>query len=276
MTLRLGSFPTDVVNVVLTGLTTVTTAVVAVTDTVLGALQKLQAQISYLNGSVASIGTISVTNTNVTLTAAQASAPVLYVSGALTGNVRVLWPLGYIGRKTIYNGCTNSIPNGSWYLQTGTPSGTGPNVYSGQSHGIWLDGNYVYEDANDLVNINVVNLATMPTTVVSDSSNSAATTAYVNAKLNGGTSIGVAGGVTVALTATQAAPQIITFTGALTASIAVTFPAGAVMQWLVANRTTGAFTLTCKTPSGTGVTVTQGNTTTRAIYSDGTNIWGTV
>ena len=273
MTVHLGSFYGDVRATVLTGLTTVTTAVVAVTDTVMGAVQKLQAQVSYLNGSVASIATVSVTNANVTLTAAQASAPVIMVSGAMTASARIVWPLGYMGRRTVYNTCTNSVPTGSFYLQTGTPSGTGPNVYSGQSHGIWLDGTYVYEDTNDLVNLSVNNLATMPTTVVSDSSNSAATTSYVNAKLNGGASISVAGGVTVTLTAAQSASQIIVFTGALTASIAVVFPT-TVARWLVANYTTGAFTLMCKTAAGTGVAVTQGTATTRGIWCDGTNIWG--
>lgn len=73
----------------------------------------------------------------------------------------------------------------------------------------------------------------------------------------------------VTLTASQAAKDIVTLAGTLTGNIQIIFPPWED-EWLIANNTTGAFTVTCKTASGTGVIVPQGVTT--IIYSDGTNI----
>ncbi|MGH8570784.1 MAG: DUF2793 domain-containing protein, partial [Gammaproteobacteria bacterium] len=79
----------------------------------------------------------------------------------------------------------------------------------------------------------------------------------------------VAGGSDVTLTAVEARNQILEFTGTLTASINVVMPASP-WEGIVYNATTGAFTLTVKTASGTGVAVTQGR---RAVlYADGTNV----
>ncbi|MGI8426331.1 MAG: DUF2793 domain-containing protein [Actinomycetota bacterium] len=79
----------------------------------------------------------------------------------------------------------------------------------------------------------------------------------------------VAGGSDVTLSAEEARNQILELTGALTANIDVIVPA-APWKWIVYNNTTGAFTLTVKTASGTGVAVTQGK---RALlYADGTNV----
>jgi hypothetical protein len=73
----------------------------------------------------------------------------------------------------------------------------------------------------------------------------------------------------VTLTAPQAAKEIITLSGTLTGNVQIIFPPWED-QWLIANNTSGAFTITCKTASGTGVSVPQGVTT--VIYGDGTNI----
>lgn len=75
--------------------------------------------------------------------------------------------------------------------------------------------------------------------------------------------------VNVTLTAPQAAKDIITLAGTLTGNVQIIFPPWKE-RWLVANNTTGAFTVTCKTASGTGVIMPQGVTT--EIYGDGTNI----
>lgn len=77
-------------------------------------------------------------------------------------------------------------------------------------------------------------------------------------------------GVDVTLSSTQAARAHITLSGALTAPLNVIFP-GWVKEWIVLNKTTGAFSLTCKTAAGTGVAVPQNSSPTR-IYGDGTNI----
>lgn len=80
----------------------------------------------------------------------------------------------------------------------------------------------------------------------------------------------VAGGANVALTATEARNGIIVLTGALTGNINVTVPDGLKKSWVVRNSTSGSFTITFKTASGTGVTVTQ--SASALVYSDGTNV----
>ena len=79
----------------------------------------------------------------------------------------------------------------------------------------------------------------------------------------------VAGGATVTLTTTEAGYKLLKFTGAITANINIIVPSVTTI-WYVDNSTTGAFTLTVKTLSGTGVII---NTTARVIlYGDGTNV----
>lgn len=73
----------------------------------------------------------------------------------------------------------------------------------------------------------------------------------------------------VTLTALQAVRPIIVITGTLTANINLVFPTYQ-RQWLVVNSATGAFSVTCKTASGSGVAVATG--TTALVYGDGTNI----
>ena len=75
----------------------------------------------------------------------------------------------------------------------------------------------------------------------------------------------------VTLTNAEAAKDIIVLSGTLTANVNLIMPVF-VKQWIVANNTSGAFTVTVKTASGTGGVVTQ--STSRAFYGDGTNIYG--
>ena len=73
----------------------------------------------------------------------------------------------------------------------------------------------------------------------------------------------------VTLTTLQAAKSRLTLTGTLTDNISVIFPAW-INTWTVVNNCTGAFSVTCKTPSGTGVAIPTG--LTASISGDGTNI----
>ena len=109
-----------------------------------------------------------------------------------------------------------------------------------------------------------------PTPALGDSDTSIATTAFVQKTLGGVLSKSVAGGVNVTLTAVEAGNGILVFTGALTASISVIVPTAPTRPWVVFNNTTGAFTLTVKTASGTGVLVPQGKR--EIVYCDGTNV----
>lgn len=80
----------------------------------------------------------------------------------------------------------------------------------------------------------------------------------------------VAGGANVTLTAAEAANAIIIFTGAITANINVTIPDNTKRVYSIANNTTGAFSLTFKTVTGTGVKLRQSRA--QVVYSDGTNV----
>lgn len=73
----------------------------------------------------------------------------------------------------------------------------------------------------------------------------------------------------VTLSAVQAARNVILITGTLTANLNMIFPTYQ-RQWSVVNNATGAFSVTCKTASGSGVAVPTGSSV--LIYGDGTNI----
>jgi len=73
----------------------------------------------------------------------------------------------------------------------------------------------------------------------------------------------------VTLTALQYGKPIIVITGALTANLNLIFPA-IPDQWVVLNNTSGAFTITCKTTSGTGIATVA----SQGIVCDGVNIYG--
>jgi len=66
--------------------------------------------------------------------------------------------------------------------------------------------------------------------------------------------------------------QVIKLTGTITSNVNVTIPDGIEKTYLVENATSGAFTVTFKTSSGTGVTWGTTDKTTKLIYSDGTNV----
>lgn len=74
----------------------------------------------------------------------------------------------------------------------------------------------------------------------------------------------------VTLTSVEAASSVINLTGTLTANVSLNIPAMPARVYLVRNATTGAFSVTVKTPAGAGVSVAQGTNT--ILFSDGTNI----
>lgn len=76
-------------------------------------------------------------------------------------------------------------------------------------------------------------------------------------------------GGTTTLTSTQAANKRLRISGTLVSNAIVTVPAR-LGNWEVSNATTGAFTLTIKTPSGTGVAVSQG--VSDQVFCDATNV----
>lgn len=83
--------------------------------------------------------------------------------------------------------------------------------------------------------------------------------------------VNVAGGNDVNLSAAQAHNKILKFTGTLTGNIIVRIPVFSEgLTWLLHNATSGAFSLTVRTQTGNGVTITQGQVI--EVYSDGTDL----
>lgn len=79
----------------------------------------------------------------------------------------------------------------------------------------------------------------------------------------------VAGGSTVTLTNAESLYGQMALTGTITANIDVTVPDNREKFYQLYNNTAGAFTVTFKTVSGTGVVLPQGSI--RNVYCDGTN-----
>ena len=108
---------------------------------------------------------------------------------------------------------------------------------------------------------------TTTTPVVGDNTANIASTSFVyNAKLASVT-VSTTGGSTT-LTAVQYGYSTIILTGALTSAATIIMPN--IGNWLVFNRTSGAYSTTIKTASGTGIVATQGFS--NEIVADGTNI----
>jgi hypothetical protein len=88
-----------------------------------------------------------------------------------------------------------------------------------------------------------------------------------------GVAISTTGGTTtltnVDYTADQAKAETLDISGTLVSNATIVIP-NAKKKYIVVNGTSGAFTLTVKTSSGSGIEVTQGSSAT--IYCDGSNV----
>jgi hypothetical protein len=96
---------------------------------------------------------------------------------------------------------------------------------------------------------------------------------WVAVRANTGVATLTATAGNVTPTPAQLAAQVISVTGTLTANAAVVLPLAAGATWIVANNTTGSFTLAVNGATGSGVTIPQGNAI--GVYTDGTNFYAT-
>jgi len=112
-------------------------------------------------------------------------------------------------------------------------------------------------------------LNTIEANATNPENSTSATTGWVPGVHYGATSITGLTNASITLTTLQAAKQRVILTGALTSSINLVFPAW-TRSWTVVNNCTGAFSVTCKTPSGAGVVIPTG--VTAVVNGDGTNI----
>ena len=97
-----------------------------------------------------------------------------------------------------------------------------------------------------------------------------ATTAFVQSAVGGYLSKAVTGG-TVTLTELESSNPVIALTGTLTSNLTVILPTTVKRLWAVYNATAGAFTVTMKLVTGTGVAVAQGKR--NLVYTDGVNVY---
>lgn len=97
----------------------------------------------------------------------------------------------------------------------------------------------------------------------------AAITGWVPSDNYGSTAITGLAGTAVTLTTLQASKYRITLAGVLSANINLTIPAWQ-KTWMIENNCTGSFSITIKTPSGTGVAIPAGMKA--SVYGNGTNI----
>lgn len=96
-----------------------------------------------------------------------------------------------------------------------------------------------------------------------------ATTGWVPTENYGVTSVTGLSGSSITLTTLQASKDRIVLSGTLTANINLVVPAW-IKRWTVINNCTGSYSVTVKTPNGTGISVGSG--TTARLIGDGTNV----
>ena len=94
-------------------------------------------------------------------------------------------------------------------------------------------------------------------------------TGWVPQSCYGVTNITGLSGSSVVLTTLQASKDRLIFSGTLSANINIVVPAW-IKKWEVVNNTTGAYSITLKTPNGSGVAIPSGSNA--ILQGDGTNI----
>ena len=134
----------------------------------------------------------------------------------------------------------------------------------------WDSGNLVISNYALLASPTFTGTPLAPTAADGTKSTQIATTDFVQNAVGGYLALAVTGGTTT-LTDLQASNPVIAVTGALTANQIIVVPVTVKRLWAIANATSGAFTVTVKTASGTGVDVAQGKR--NLVYTDGTNVY---
>jgi hypothetical protein len=199
----------------------------------------------------------------VTLTAAEAGNAILKFTGALTANISVVVPTA-TGTWTVIN-----ATSGAYTLTVKTSAGTGIAITQGLNWGVICDGTNVIDAITDFYNVALTGAPTTPTAASGTSTTQVASTAFVQDCIGGATATSVAGTGTTTLTAAQAGVGTIVLTGVLTGNKTAVLPT-VKGHWTIVNNTTGAFSLTVKYSTGTGVVVSQG--TSSNVWGDAVNI----
>ncbi|RGE46128.1 hypothetical protein DZC30_05000 [Comamonas testosteroni] len=115
-----------------------------------------------------------VTGGTVTLTEAEASNPVIALTGTLTSALNLVVPVTVKRVWAIYNSTT-----GAFGVTVKTAAGTGVAVAQGKRNLVYTDGTNVYDGFNDFDSIAITGTSTAPTAAVGTSTTQLATTAFV-------------------------------------------------------------------------------------------------
>jgi hypothetical protein len=93
--------------------------------------------------------------------------------------------------------------------------------------------------------------------------------------IGGYDALGITSGATLTFTngaLSNGKNQVLKLTGTIGGAVNVVVPDSVEKTYVIDNATTGAFTVTVKTTSGTGVTWAAADKGTKMVYSDGTNV----
>lgn len=159
---------------------------------------------------------------------------------------QILFELASVAR---WCGAGGSYPFDSAFAATVSGYPAGAEVLTSDASGFWVntvDGNSNSPEAAD-----------------------ASLTGWVPSGNYGVTALTALTNTSVTLTSLQASKPRITLAGTLTANINLIVPAWQ-KSWLIENNTSGNFTVTVKTPSGSGVAIPSG--AKASVYGNGTNI----
>ena len=206
------------------------------------------------------------TGGTITLTDAEASNPVIALTGALTADVVMVVPATVKRLWAIFNSTS-----GAFSLTVKTTLGMGVAVAQGKRNLVYTDGTNVLDGFNDFESVALTGTSTAPTAGAGTNTTQIATTAFVQAAIGSYLAKDVSAGGTITLTEAESSNTAIAFTGTLTAAVNVVVPTTVKRDWVVHNATSGAFALTVKTAAGTGVSVTQGRR--GVLYTDGVNVY---
>ncbi|MEH7988258.1 hypothetical protein V3394_18305 [Pseudomonas aeruginosa] len=134
------------------------------------------ASTAFVQSAVGGYLSKATTGGTVTLTDAEASNPVIAVSGALTSASVVVLPVTTKRLWAIYN-----ATSGAFTVTVKTAAGTGVTIAQGQRNLVYTDGTNIYDAFNDFESIALTGTPTAPTAAAGTNTTQVATTAFVAA-----------------------------------------------------------------------------------------------
>ena len=239
------------------------------------------ASTAFVQSTVGGYLPITMTSADVTLTDAQASNPIIRVSGALTANVNLIIP---VSAKRIY-GVRNDT-TGAFTLTVKTPAGAGVTIAQGKRNLVYSDGTNMADAFTDFESIALTGNPTAPTQGITDNSTKIATTQYVQSAIIPKTSVmlfiqaSAPVGWTKLTTHDNKALRIVSGTGGGsggTVAFTTAFASKSVAGTISSTTATGTINSTTATGSITGaVSATTLTTTQMPAHTHGQRVYAAI